>query len=549
MKSLKKIAVSFLLVLAMTCTMIGTFATETGTNEIISYTVKTSTDGNTWSDSLVITSESMIKVDVTLAKPGEVTLMSYKAGANTLDDTTIQYVTQETSGANNTASIKFRPRSTVSDGVYVIKIGAEGVSDAKTVEYAVGGSLNITAVYNNICYADPTVAQAAKEGVYYAEDVIYTIPDGKVFTDATIKIGDKELTVNDYIIPEGEANKLVIKPNAIVTDSTTKATLGNGSYVLSVTLSDKTTGYSTINVCPDVLYDKVKFAFIDPVETNDLYGKMRINYADKYTRVLCAPAIPDGNGGYLVSLKPEGSYYSTRDPRPYVVDVGSMFGYWTDEAGAKFNVEDGTNYIEYNENRDILTSNAVSGEQDGTKDTHIITKAGEQNIVYTKGDGSTQTAMRFFALLDLDQLPDATGTMTNDEKIARITKAGFVVSDLSLSPTIEAGFSYTIEEYAYESIKVRANADDVTSKNVKELATSLGLPENKYDCIITAVLDVDNTDYQRGKRIGAVPYIEINGVRTYGSAVSSPYSYNSANKITFSDPYKYQNPLEYKSAD
>ena len=109
MKSLKKIAVSFLVVLAMSCTMIGTWAAYT--NQITEYTVKTKSDNGEWTAAniynIAISSEDMLQVNVTLQNAGEVTLMSYKDGATTYDNSNIQYVSQKTAGTGNSTSIQF----------------------------------------------------------------------------------------------------------------------------------------------------------------------------------------------------------------------------------------------------------------------------------------------------------------------------------------------------------------------------------------------------------------------------------------------------------
>ena len=484
MKSLKKIAVSFLVVLAMSCTMIATWAAGTGTNEIIRYTVQTSTNGQTWVDAdvsnVVISSAQMLKVDVTLQSAGDVTLMSYKYGATSYDNSNIQYVAQETAG--NTTSIQFRPRNSESfgAGVYVVKIGAEGVSTPVSFNYVVEGTLSVTANNNNLCVV-PTGAACADVATY----TIVGLSGG-----AAVAIDGTPLKKDEHYTIEGDTLK--IKPAAIGSKKV-------GSYSLAVS-QDTKAGYSIINVCPAVTYKSGNFGGV----TGDV----------------CAAAIPDGIG-YKIPLKPYPSYLSEFGTK--VTHTDDLFIGWQDKNDNVYTVNNGVAYVPYTEDCKELTAQYATPQNGTGADT--LTKTGYQKIQYTNNN-KTQDAIRFVALIDL---ADVQGTTTG-EKLANISAAGFVVSDICLSPTKEGGFAYTNENNVYSSIKVRADVNDNSNNNVDALANTYGFTAGKYDCIITSVLDV-STDAQKDTKIGAVAYIEYTDIKgatkkIYGGK-GTPISFNN----------------------
>ena len=466
MKSLKKIAVSFLVVLAMSCTMIGTWAANT--NQITQYTVQTSENGTEWTDvdtsNIAISSEHMLRVNVTLQSAGEVTLMSYKDGVAEYNNNNIQYqyVAQETYDGTNLVTITFRPRASLGVGVYDLKIGAEGVSTPVSFNYVVQGALSVTANSNSLC--------VVPEGYECADVATYTID--RITDTAEVKIGDTTLTKGThYTISE---NTLEINPAAIPAAISDKKV---GSYALTVTDGDKT-GYSTLNVCPAVKYEDAKFGVSDSTTP--------------VTKV-CATTVPDGAGGHKIPLKPYPSYLSAYGTK--VTHTDDLFIGWKDTDNTT-HTADSVVYIPYTEARKTLT--AQYGSQDAK-----LTKTGYQKIKYTDDKGNEHDAIRFVALVDLGEF-----SVGSDNKISNITSAGFVVSDICSSPTKEGGFAFTNESTVYNQIKTRANLNDTANQDVTALETKLGVAAGKYDCILTSILDIDTKTNQKDQKIGAVAYIE-----------------------------------------
>ncbi len=459
MKSLKKIAVSFLVVLAMSCTMIGTWAADT--NQITQYTVQTSENGTTWTDAnignIAISAAGMLKVNVTLQNAGEVTLMSYKDGATTYDNNSIQYVSQKTAG--NSASIQFRPRTSLGGGLYVIKIGGSGVSTPVSFKYLVKGNLPVTANSNSLC--------VVPEGYACGDVATYTIEG--ITNDAVVKFNGTPLESTHYTI-DTTAKTLKIKPSAL------GSTMANGLYALEVAVGDKT-GYSTINVCPAVIYKETKFG---------------VSGSETPVTEVYATTVPDGAGGYNIPLKPYPSYLSKYGTK--VTHTDGLFIGWKDTDGTT-HTANSVVYIPYTDARKTLT--AQYGSQDAK-----LTKTGYQKIKYTDDKGNEHDAIRFVALVDLGEF-----SVGSDNKISNITSAGFVVSDICSSPTKEGGFAFTNESTVYNQIKTRANIGDTTNKNVAAIAADMKETAGTYDCILTSVLNIDTKD-QQGKKIGAVAYIE-----------------------------------------
>lgn len=460
MKSLKKIAVSFLVVLAMSCTMIGTWAAYT--NQITEYTVKTKADNGEWTAAniynIAISSEDMLQVNVTLQNAGEVTLMSYKDGATTYDNSNIQYVSQKTAGTGNSTSIQFRPRTSLGGGLYVVKIGGSGVSTPVSFKYLVKGTLPVTANSNSLCVV-PDSAKCADVATYTVDG----ITDG-----AAVELNGTVLDGTHYTI-DTEAKTLKIKPSAL--DSEMK----NGSYALKVTVGGKI-GYSTLNVCPAVKYKNG-------------------NFGSKVTGDVCATTVPDGAGGYKIPLKPYPSYLSEYGTK--VTHTDGLFIGWSD--GSTTYTANSVVYIPYTEARKTLTA------QYGSK-SDALTHTGYQKIRYTGSDGKEHDAIRFVALVDLDF--NGIKGNTRDDKIKNISAAGFVVSDICSSPTKEGGFASTNESTVYNQIKTRANLNDTANQDVTALETKLGVDAGKYDCILTSILDIDTDTNQKDQKIGAVAYIE-----------------------------------------
>lgn len=156
----KLIAGAAALAMAMACSPIGGFATENsvsitkveilndGTEATVAKTVenpKAETTG------ITLTTAQLMRVTAVLKSgeantAGEISFLSNISDSQTLDNSTIQYVDQQTytAGENDVVTITFRPRTTIGSGeqkngtgTFIAKAGGTDVATAATFNYTV----------------------------------------------------------------------------------------------------------------------------------------------------------------------------------------------------------------------------------------------------------------------------------------------------------------------------------------------------------------------------------------------------------------------------
>ncbi len=147
MKNCGKKILSVALAAAMSCSMISAFANTVSIESI--KVLNNASDAGTAADksSVSLTPEQLLQVTVKLSpdsgatlSAGDITFLSYKGDGTTLDNTTIQYVDQQTTTIDNnagTATITFRPRTGLGTGTFTAKAGGTDVSTADTFSYTV----------------------------------------------------------------------------------------------------------------------------------------------------------------------------------------------------------------------------------------------------------------------------------------------------------------------------------------------------------------------------------------------------------------------------
>ena len=151
MKNCGKKILSVALAAAMSCSMISAFANTVSIESI--KVLNNASDAGTAADksSVSLTPEQLLQVTVKLSpesgatlSAGDITFLSYKPAEDgaeqVLDNTTIQYVDQQTTTIDNnagTATITFRPRTGLGTGTFTAKAGGTDVSTADTFSYTV----------------------------------------------------------------------------------------------------------------------------------------------------------------------------------------------------------------------------------------------------------------------------------------------------------------------------------------------------------------------------------------------------------------------------
>lgn len=147
MKNCGKKILSVALAAAMSCSMISAFANTVSIESI--KVLNNASDAGTAADksSVSLTPEQLLQVTVKLSpdsgatlSAGDITFLSYKGDGTTLDNTTIQYVDQQTTTIDNnagTATITFRPRTGLGKGTFTAKAGGTDVTTAESFNYTV----------------------------------------------------------------------------------------------------------------------------------------------------------------------------------------------------------------------------------------------------------------------------------------------------------------------------------------------------------------------------------------------------------------------------
>lgn len=212
----KLIAGAAALAMAMACSPIGGFATENsvsitkveilndGTETAVAKTVENPTAAT---EGITLTTAQLMRVTAVLKSgeantAGEISFLSNINGSETLDNSTIQYVDQQTytAGENEVVTITFRPRTTIGQsgiGTFVAKAGGTDVATAATFNYS--------------------VAEAKKDMTFAATTSTSIAPNGTV----------------SFTLKEGEANVEGAEVKAVSGETTYPAAYADGMYTIT----------------------------------------------------------------------------------------------------------------------------------------------------------------------------------------------------------------------------------------------------------------------------------------------------------------------------
>ena len=212
----KLIAGAAALAMAMACSPIGGFATENsvsitkveilndGTGAAVAKAVENPTAAT---EGITLTTAQLMRVTAVLKSgeantAGEISFLSNINGSETLDNSTIQYVDQQTytAGENEVVTITFRPRTTIGQsgiGTFVAKAGGTDVATAATFNYS--------------------VAEAKKDMTFAATTSTSIAPNGTV----------------SFTLKEGEANVEGAEVKAVSGETTYPAAYADGMYTIT----------------------------------------------------------------------------------------------------------------------------------------------------------------------------------------------------------------------------------------------------------------------------------------------------------------------------
>lgn len=212
----KLIAGAAALAMAMACSPIGGFATENsvsitkveilndGTEANVAKTVENPTAAT---EGITLTTAQLMRVTAVLKSgeantAGEISFLSNISDSQALDNSTIQYVDQQTytAGENEVVTITFRPRTTIGQsgiGTFVAKAGGTDVATAATFNYS--------------------VAEAKKDMTFAATTSTSIAPNGTV----------------SFTLKEGETNVEGAEVKAVSGETTYSAAYADGMYTIT----------------------------------------------------------------------------------------------------------------------------------------------------------------------------------------------------------------------------------------------------------------------------------------------------------------------------
>lgn len=504
MKSMKKIAVSLLTAVALTGSAFGAFAADVNSIKSCNITIINSDNTETSvtdKTNITINPNQMLKFEVELENDGDVTLFSAKDGETTYNNGTIQYVAQSASKA----TLTFKPRATLGEGTYSVKVGGTDVAEALTCTYTVTNPLKVDAVNKYAMILPESLSDEYVSLYVEPEYATYKISGVDSVDNLVVKAGESEYTKDD--------------------DYTVSAKDNDGKFTLTIKnrFANETAGTKTLTITADGLTKDFDVEVCPAVKCKTLM-RNDSSRADemRYVYVPATPKASSTDSEREFTLKPVESDLSQKTPKSKVVSQCGYFKAWTwsdyDISESVGNIENGIVKADYNSERanDVLSMyqysfNTTSSDvQSGTVENDIISKAGAQAIKYNDSTGAEKEAIRFIALIDFDE---------------SYTSAGFVVSDLHYNPTIEGGFAKSTKEEAYKNIYARTTSGETVLKSVDDLKSKINDKLNDgLDAIITSVLNV-SSDAQKNRTIYATPYVvKSDGTRVYGVTIGVKYN-------------------------
>lgn len=227
MKNCGKKILSVALAAAMSCSMISAFANTVSIESI--KVLNNASDAGAAADksSVSLTPEQLLQVTVKLSpesgatlSAGDITFLSYSGDGTKLDNTTIQYVDQQTATiaedkTNGTATITFRPRTGWGTGTFTAKAGGTDVTTAESFNYTVAeASKTMTMTGTNVSFevgGTATFELKDKDSAAFADGTAMTVKNGT--TTLTTTTSDTDVyyayasgVLSVYNLPVGNHN-------------------------------------------------------------------------------------------------------------------------------------------------------------------------------------------------------------------------------------------------------------------------------------------------------------------------------------------------------
>lgn len=272
--------------LAMACSMVGGFAAENTVsitkveilNDGAEATVAKTFDKPTAETAGIALSPSQLMRVTAVLKSGEantageISFLSNISDSQTLDNSTIQYVDQQTytAGENEVVTITFRPRTTIGQsgiGTFVAKAGGTDVATAATFNY--------------------TVAEAKKDMTFAATTSTSIAPNGTV----------------SFTLKEGEANVEGAEVKAVSGETTYPAAYADGMYTITFAAAGTYTVTATkdgYNTPTTITVSVVENTTVPEEEKEEVTNSLKEGL-NRVTQGTAESTLPDKAGVYNIS--------------------------------------------------------------------------------------------------------------------------------------------------------------------------------------------------------------------------------------------------------
>lgn len=267
MKKRGKQVVALAAALALSCSMMMGYAAG-NTAEIVSVTaVRTLPGGGT--ENIVIdkgatpsagtltqvSEADLITVTIKLTagadpvKAAEATFFSFLNESGTLDNTTIQFVDQKTTGDDGTVAVTFRPRAGLENAVYAAKAGGTDVASPTGFYYTTAAAL-----------VQPTMADS--ENIKIGEDAVFNISNyNEAWKNAltAVKVGTNQQAANPIenekytIAANGETATLTIDKSVFTNTGIYTVVIEAGAY-------ENVSASVTVEALPPIVDDQLQEA-------------------------------------------------------------------------------------------------------------------------------------------------------------------------------------------------------------------------------------------------------------------------------------------------
>ncbi len=507
LKKSSKVLVALITVIALTFSVVGVFAAEANKVSSVTVNVLDAEDGvvatyNNPAETIYVNADQKLNVVVTFSSAIIGSYMSYAQDAESLTDANVQYAYQmEEEDTEMNITYSLRGLEATDYDAYIGYEGYKGTEPAYKFSYSIAeGVIALTPIDNKFGI------DATNRNITYS----ITGYDGEdIETDLdTVTFNGVALDETDYEVKDASGSD----PAILTIFGSYLGGLGledGESY--PVTLGSSAAGYApgssvAIGVAT-FQYAKVRHLRAGAPGAMD--GEV---IEEVYKNKIVSD---EGGDNVTISLKPVPSALSKKGTS-VVADGGYFKKFVVNETDEySLDPEDTGRYVEAG-NITVAKTDEVDTEwfepESGTEDTDYVSSVKAQRVQWVDNSG-THYGIRFLAMVVGDNGADLN---------AKLSKAGFVISDIALNPTAEAGFTKANVTRAYTKIKA-LNGTEASYITADAFKAKAGF-NSKMFAIIYAIKEVTPDKFDKVYYASTVVDEREDGARRYGASKAASYN-------------------------